>query len=172
MITIKENSKTVEFTIELPKKYGKPVEISDEEFRHQQQRRVARMMDIIGAFSSIIIESLERRMRACEMYFIENINSIDYNDGGHISYLRKDGSAGSFNIPSYEGMRDCIKALKQSCFKEFLGNKLWIDQVIKALLNDPELDLNRCSKNKGFRFSELTSILCELHAAPQIRLDF
>ena len=61
-------------------------------------------------------------------------------------------------------MKDAVKALSQSQFKSFLKNKLWIDQTLKALLNDTEQDH---SDMGGFRYSQLVSILCELQACPQ-----
>jgi hypothetical protein len=61
-------------------------------------------------------------------------------------------------------MQDAITVLELSRFKEFVTKKTWIDQTLKALLNDTEQDH---SDMGGFRYSQLVSILCELQACPQ-----
>lgn len=157
-----ETEKNVEmsFTLLIPKKSGKPVG-SDFDLDKVRQRGIALMMDIIGAFSPRIIASLERRMQACQRNLLNHLEDIEYNDGQHICWRRKDGTGGDFNIPSFEAMQNCVKALEKSDFKMFCTRKPWIDQTLKALLNDTEQDH---SDMGGFRYSQLVSILCELHA--------
>ena len=159
-----ETEKNVEmsFTLLIPKKSGKPAG-SDFDLDKARQKGIALMMDVIGAFSPRIIASLERRMQACQSLLIAHINDIEYNDGRHICWRRKDGTGGNFNIPSFEAMQNCIKALEKSDFKMFCTRRPWIDQVLKALLNDTEQDH---SDMGGFRYSQLVSILCELQACP------
>lgn len=160
-----ETEKNVEmsFTLLIPKKSGKPAG-SDFDLDKARQRGIALVIDVIGAFSPRIITSLERRMQACQRNLLNHLEDIEYNDGIHICWRRKDGTGGDFNIPSFKAMQDCIKALEHSCFKDFCKNKLWIDQTLKALLNDTEQDHSDCG---GFRYSQLVSILCELQACPQ-----
>ena len=159
-----ETEKNVEmsFTLLIPKKSGKPAG-SDFDLDKARQKGIALMIDIIGAFSPRIIASLERRMQACQSLLIVHINDIEYNDGRHICWRRKDGTGGDFNIPSFEAMQNCIKALEKSDFKMFCTRRSWIDQVLKALLNDTEQDH---SDMGGFRYSQLVSILCELQSCP------
>ena len=129
-----------------------------------RQRSLGYALDLIGAYSSILIASLERRMNACEQNLINHLNDIEYADEcGHIVYVRKDGTRGGFNVSSFNAMRDCVKALHQGCFKSFFENKCWVDQTLKALLNDTE----QHHEDKGcFKYSELISLLCELQACP------
>ena len=122
------------------------------------------MIDILKAFAPRIIASLIRRMNACQNLLISHFNDIEYNDGRHICWYRKDGTSGNFNVPSFEAMQNCVKALENSCFKEFVTKKSWIDQVLKALLNDDEQDHSSVGE---YRYSQLVSILCELQACPQ-----
>jgi len=159
-----ETEKNVEmsFTLLIPKKSGKPAG-SDFDLDKIRQRGINFMIDIIGAFSPRIIASLERRMQACQSLLIAHINDIEYNDGKHICWHRKDGTGGDFNIPSFEAMQKCIKALENSDFKIFCTRRSWIDQTLKALLNDTEQDH---SDMGGFRYSQLVSVLCELQAFP------
>ena len=163
--TFAENNNNLEmsFTLSIPKKLGKTPG-SDFDLDKARQRGEAVMLDIIGAFSPRIIASLERRMQACQQLLVSHLKDIEYNDGRHISWYRKDGTAGCFNVPSFQAMQDCIKALEHSCFKEFATKKIWVDQTIKALLNDVEQDH---SDMGGFKYSQLVSILCELQACPQ-----
>ena len=137
---------------------------SDFDIDRMRQRSVGYSMDLIGAYSPILIASLERRMRACEENLIRHLDDIEYADNcGHIVYVRKDKTRGNFNVSSFNAMRDAVKALSQSQFKSFIGNKCWIDQVLKALLNDTEMH----HEDKGnFKYSELISLLCELQACP------
>ena len=137
---------------------------SDFDIDAMRQRSIGYSMDLIGAYSSILIASLERRMQACEQNLIRHLDSIEYADNcGHIVYVRKDKTRGSFNVPSFNAMRDALVALRNGKYKSFLENKCWIDQTLKALLNDTEM---HHEDMKGFKYSELISLLCELQACP------
>jgi hypothetical protein len=60
-------------------------------------------------------------------------------------------------------MKDALVALRNGKYKSFVENKCWIDQTLKALLNDTEMH----HEDKGsFKYSELISLLCELQACP------
>lgn len=163
-----ETEKNVEmsFTLLIPKKSGK-LPGSDFDLDKARRKEIALMIDIIRAFSPRIIASLERHMQACQSLLIAHINDIEYNDGTYIWWRCKDGTGGNFNIPSFQVMQNCVEALEHSCFKEFCTKTVWIDQTLKALLNDTEQDH---SDMGGFRYSQLVSILCELQACPLSRL--
>jgi hypothetical protein len=137
---------------------------SDFDIDRARERSKGYALDLIGAYSPILIASLERRMQACEQNLIRHLDDIEYvDDCGHIVYVRKDKTRGSFNICSFNAMKDATKALSQSQFKSFFENKFWIDQTLKALLNDIEMH----HEDKGcFKYSELISLLCELQACP------
>ena len=137
---------------------------SDFDIDAMRQRSKGYALDLIGAYSPILIASLERRMQACEQNLIRHLDDIEYADNcGHIVYVRKDKTRGSFNIPSFNAMKDAIKALSYGRFKAFFENKCWIDQTLKALLNDTEIH----HEDKGcFKYSELVSLLCELQVCP------
>lgn len=125
------------------------------------KRAEAFLFDLIGSFSTRMIASLERRMRACQENLIRHLDTVEYSDEcGHIVYRRKDGSTGTFNVPSFNEMKDAIQALKQSRWREFRDSPFWIDQTLKALLNDTEQDHSDCGKLK---YSDLVSFLCEAH---------
>lgn len=137
---------------------------SDFDIDSARQRGKGYALDLIGAYSPILIASLERRMQACEQNLIRHLNDIEYaDDCGHIVYVRKDKTRGSFNVSSFNAMKDAVKALSQSQFNSFFENKIWIDQTLKALLNDTE---QHHEDMKCFKYSELISLLCELQACP------
>ena len=163
-ITFNETNENVEmsFTLLIPKKNGTPAG-SDFDIDKIRVESTNLMYDIIGAFSPRIIGSLQRRMQACQCLLIQHLKDVEYNDGKHICWHRKDGTAGNFNVSSFQAMQDCVKALENSCFEEFCTKKSWVDQTLKALLNDTEQDHSDC---KGFKYSQLVSILCELQACP------
>lgn len=125
------------------------------------KRTEAYVFDLIGSFAPRIIASLERRMAACQENLIRHLDDIEYSDEcGHIVYRRKDGSTGTFNVPSFNAMKDAVTALKQSRWRDFRSTPAWIDQTIKALMNDTEQDHSDIGKLK---YSDLVSFLCEAH---------
>lgn len=134
---------------------------ADFDIDKSRKRADAFLFDLIGSFSKRMIASLERRMRACQENLVRHLDSVEYSDEcGHIVYRRKDGSTGSFNVSSFNAMKDAVKALKQSCWGAFVNNPVWVDQTIKALLNDTEQD----HSDKGqLKYSDLVSFLCEAH---------
>lgn len=161
-----ENNVVMSFGLGLfiPKKLGKGAD-GDIDLSKQRAFARARMIDIIKAFSPRIIASLERRMQACQRNLLNHLEDIEYNDGRHICWHRKYGTSGNFNIPSFNAMKDCVKTLRQSNFTDFCKKGVWVDQTLKALLNDTEQDH---SDMGGFKYSELVSILCELQVCPFI----
>lgn len=125
---------------------------------------------IIETYVDILIGTLTRRMTACALHLQLHLDDIDYADNcGHICWKRRDGSYGQFNVKSYEAMENAIKALKQGCFGEFLEKPAWIDQTLKALLNDPE-DTHKDFKEH--KYSELVSLLCEAHTVSHQPIPF
>ena len=117
-------------------------------------------LDVIGAFSSYLIVLLKRRGEACMKLLRSHINDVFFNDGFTIAWHRKDGTVGYFCIPGYENIQCAIRILEDGQYEEFLKNPQAVDQAIKAIMNDPELDHSDAG---SFKFSELVSILCEAH---------
>lgn len=156
-----ENKYTeMEMTIQIPF-CNKQKSGSDFDLDRARKRSDAYAFDLLGSFSKRLIASLERRMQACQENLIRHLDDIEYSDEcGHIVYVRKDKSRGTFNVPSFNAMKDAIKALKQNCWRNFIHNSMWADQTLKALLNDTEQDH---SDEGCFKYSEIVSLLCEIH---------
>lgn len=135
---------------------------SDFDLDKARMRNLGYAYDLLGSFSARLIASLERRMKACFTNLINHINDIEYSDGcGQIIYQRKDGSFGKFNVTSYNIMDNAISLLKDGKWKQFLESGIYLDQTLKALLNDTEQDH---SDEGSFKYSELVSLLCEFYA--------
>lgn len=123
---------------------------------------LARQMDILGSFANVIIESLQRRMEACKHKLFKSLESASVLDNGAQILYKIGNRHESFNLPSYQAMEDCVKALQFSCFREVLETPEWIDQILKALLNDPA-EYQTHEDCGGFAYSQLISLLCERH---------
>jgi hypothetical protein len=121
-------------------------------------------LDIIGSFSAYLTLLLKRRKEACMKLLRSHINDIFYNNGFTIAWHRKDGTVGYFNIPTYETISNAIHTLQLGNYKMFLDSKPMVDQAIKAIMNEPELDH---ADSGSFKFSELVSVLCEYHIMPK-----
>lgn len=135
---------------------------SDFDLDKVRMRNLGYAYDLLGSYSVRLIASLERRVKACFTNLINHIDDIEYSDGcGQIVYRRKDGSFGKFNVPSYNDMKDAINLLKEGKWKSFLDGGMYIEQTLKALLNDTEQDH---SDSDSFKYSELISLLCEFYS--------
>ena len=149
-----ENGTLVSFMI--PQK-----QLDESQFLNEQQIK-ARACDIIGAFSPLLIASLERRMEACKEKLMKNLASAYTNEYGMQIFYKDGERTRAFNMPSFTAMEDCVKALKFSCFGEVIENRVWIDQIIKALMNDPA-NYQVHDDMGGFAYSQLVSLLTEIH---------
>jgi hypothetical protein len=58
-------------------------------------------------------------------------------------------------------MKNAISVLKEGKWKQFLESGIYLDQTLKALLNDTEQDH---SDEGSFKYSELVSLLCEFYS--------
>lgn len=143
---------------------------SDFDLDRARTRCVEHCKGIIEMYSDILIGTLTRRMNACMLHLELHLDDIEYADNcGHIVWKRKDGTTGQFNVKGYKAMEQAIKALKQGCFGEFLEKPVWIDQTIKALLND---SVDNHKDLKEYKYSELVSLLCEAHTAAYQPIPF
>ena len=150
--------------------YNKQQHGSDFDLDRARTRCTDYCKGIVEAYVDILIDSLKRRMNACIIHLELHTDDIEYADNcGHIVWRRKDGTCGQFNVKSYEAMEQAIKALKCGCFKEFLEKPVWIDQTLKALLNDP---VDNHKDFKEYKYSELVSLLCEAHTAAYQPIPF
>lgn len=150
------NENGMQVTFDIPIKH-----LDNENLSHEQC--VAISMDIIGAFSKRIIESLKRRQEACVAKLVKNMGSAFVQEFGAQIFFKEGKCLCTFNIPSYKVMDECIDMLKHSQFRSLIEHEhafVFVDQILKALLNDPEQNHEDAG---GFKYSQLVSLLCELH---------
>lgn len=114
--------------------------------------------DIIGTYAEVLIQTLRNRIGACcfEVTRAYYDGRVYYNDGERIEYTRNTKIAHSYNTPSIEIMKDAIKALGNSDWKYFLHNVPMLEQTIKAIMNDPNLEKVDLA---SFSWADLTSTL-------------
>jgi hypothetical protein len=146
----------MQITFDIPRKDLEPEPLSNDQC-------VALSMDILGAFSKRIIESLKRRQEACVAKLVKNMGSAFVQEFGTQIFFKEGKRLCTFNIPSYQVMDECIDMLQNSQFREILEHPqvfVFADQMLKALLNDPEQNHEDAG---GFKYSQLVSLLCEIH---------
>ncbi len=119
------------------------------------------MQKVLESYRDYLMTVLSDRMNACVNNLFVHREDVVSNDGNQIVYLRKDGSLNSFNVPSYMAMQDCMYALEHREFNSIADNKVWCDQLIKAICNDRDTNKEDAGTIK---FSNLISVLCECHA--------
>lgn len=119
------------------------------------------MLNTLKSYRDYLVTVLRKRMNACVNNLFEHRKDVVFNDGNQIVYSRKDGSTNSFNVPSYMAMQECMFALEQGNSDAVADNKVWCDQLIKAICNDRDTNKEDAGTIK---FSNLISILCECHA--------
>lgn len=151
-----ENGLSISITQTIPNFEPTGSKMSDFEVRLSRRAYVS---DIIGAFSERLIVSIERRMEVCQNNLLNHLEDCVSHNGQAISWIRKDGTQGSFSIVSFETMEKAVASLKKGTWLEFATNKMMVDQTIKALLNDTEQDHSDAG---SFRYSELCSTLLSL----------
>jgi len=146
----------LELTISIPLKEGNKPAVRNYK---------AYAMDVIGSFSLLLASALKHRMEACQNKLLTHINSIFFNDGCQVMWYNDKQEVDYFNVPSYEEMKKCYTALKVGRYVEVVDSPVWIDQLLKALLND-EIPMKHDNTNRKFKYSELVSVLCQLHTMP------
>ena len=119
------------------------------------------VLKVLESYRDYLITVLRNRMNTCVNNLFAHREDVVFNDGNEIVYSRKDGSTNSFNVPSYMAMQDCMYALEYREFNSIADNKVWCDQLIKAICNDRDTNKEDAGTIK---FSNLISVLCECHA--------
>lgn len=144
----------VSFTLpDFPMEEHEPLDLQEQE---------ARVINIIRSFSPVLIGSLARRMDACKRKLFQNLDSAYANEFGTQIFYHDGNRLRFFGVPSYHAMEECVEALEASRFSDVLHNPVWVDQILKALLNDPAPFQQHEDRN-GFAYSQLISLLMELH---------
>lgn len=132
----------------------------EKETVEERNNRRGYICDLIGSFSPRIISSLTRRMEAMEENLMNHIEDCTGHNGKVISWKRKDGTIGTFNLEDFEKIQETISMLQHGEFWRFINDVPSVTQVIEGLINDTEQDH---SDSGRFRYSELSHILTKFH---------
>lgn len=147
----------INLTAFIPMAEGIPA--TDEEVYEEHRRRQARAYDIIGAFSGLMIASLEGRMAACQQKLLNHLKDAQAYGENLIAWHDSRNELCTFSIISYKKMESVVKGLSQSDWACVYKSREAAEQVLKALLNDTEQDHEDKS---GFHYSELVTLLVNI----------
>jgi hypothetical protein len=151
---IESKNGTVKIITEIPKQLNPEV----------QEFFKGRGLKVVDAFQFRLRELLIRRANACLSLLQSHVKDIIFNDGFQIAWRRKDKTIGYFNVPTFEAMQRGIEMLEKDNIEEFMNDFAVVDQALKAICNDP--DVNRSDAGEC-KFSELISTLMEIHSRPE-----
>ena len=87
--------------------------------------------NVIGTFSDVIIDALEKRMESCVDMLSRNLFNIVESNEFHIMFKKEDGSCHSFNHISFRVMQEAIRFINEERLED-LGKRHY-DQILKAL---------------------------------------
>ena len=94
---------------------------------------------------NILIEALQTRMKECYDGLVNNSSRITYNDGYTITYKTEERHCHSFNIPSWNAMKDVLDALKVQNQKDWTVQMY--EQLLKAIcLQECKFDIKNRDK--------------------------
>ena len=86
---------------------------------------------VFEAYTNVIVEALEARMKACANNLIKHTDDIKYCDDKYITYVRKSGGEHTFSFNAYETMRGLVSKIQQYKLGEL--TKFELKQIAKAL---------------------------------------
>lgn len=109
--------------------------------------------DILQCYRKQLIVALQGRVDNCLKDLMNNLSNIKYSDVcGIIVYPN-----GHFSTPTFELMKNTIKALEEKDYSFVLYNKAVIAQIVKALWEAPQFD-----ENTKFSKKQLMDMLMEM----------
>ena len=125
MINIMQNEKEYTISVSIPfKKVAFSETPSKRDFKEFAEK-------VFEAYTNVIIEALEARMKACASNLVKHSDSIKYCDDKYITYIRKSGGEHTFSFNAYETMRGLVKKVQQYKLGELTKSEL--KQIAKAL---------------------------------------
>lgn len=125
MVNVMQNEKEYTISMTIPfKKVAFSETPSKRDFKEFAEK-------VFEAYTNIVIEALESRMKACASNLIKHSDSIKYCDDKFITYTRKSGGEHTFSFNAYATMRGLIRKVQQYKLGEL--TKLELKQIAKAL---------------------------------------
>lgn len=125
MINVFQNEKEYTISVTIPiKKVNFSETPSKRDFKKFAE-------EVFEAYTNIIVEALEARMKACASNLIKHSDSIKYCDSKYITYTRKSGGEHTFSYNAYDTMQRLVKKIQQYKLGELTKSEL--KQIAKAL---------------------------------------
>lgn len=125
MINIMQNEKEYTISVTIPFKKTAFFETpSKRDFKKFAE-------EVFEAYTIVIVQAIEARMKACANNLIKHSDSIKYCDDKYITYTRKSRGEHTFSFNAYETMRGLVKKVQQYKLGEL--TKFELKQIAKAL---------------------------------------
>lgn len=125
MINVFQNEKEYTISVTIPiKKVNFSETPSKRDFKKFAE-------EVFEAYTNIIVEALEARMKACASNLIKHSDSIKYCDDKYITYIRKSGVEHTFSFNAYDTIQRLVKKIQQYKLGELTKSEL--KQIAKAL---------------------------------------
>lgn len=125
MINIMQNEKEYTISVTIP---FKKTAFSETPYKRDFKKFAE---EVFEAYTIVIVQAIEARMKACANNLIKHSDSIKYCDDKYITYIRKSGGEHTFSFNAYETMRVLVKKIKQYKLGEL--TKFELKQIAKAL---------------------------------------
>lgn len=141
MINVQQNEKEYVISMTIP---FKKVAFSETPYKRDFKK--------FAAYTIVIVQAIEARMKACASNLIKHSDSIKYCDD--ITYIRKSGGEHTFSLNAYETMQRLVKKVQQCKLGEL--TKFDLRQIAKALnWVENKIDI------KEYTFQDLIDVIDE-----------
>lgn len=125
MISILQNEKEYTISVTIP---FKKTAFSETPYKRDFKKFAE---EVFEAYTNVIVQAIEARMKACANNLIKHSDSIKYCDDKYITYIKKSGGEHTFSFNAYETMRGLVKKVQQYKLGEL--TKFELKQIAKAL---------------------------------------
>ena len=148
MINITQNEKEYTISVTIP---FKKTAFSETPYKRDFKKFAE---EVFEAYTNVIVEALEARMKACASNLIKHSDSIKYCDDKYITYVRKSGGEHTFSYNAYDTMRVLVRKIEQYKLGEL--TKFELKQIAKALyLVEDKSDIGK------YTFQDLIDVIDE-----------
>ena len=125
MINVMQNEKEYTISVSIP---FKKVAFSETPYKRDFKKFTE---EVFEAYTIVIVQAIEARMKACANNLIKHSDSIKYCDSKYITYTRKSGGEHTFSFNAYDTMRVLVRKIEQYKLGELTKSEL--KQIAKAL---------------------------------------
>lgn len=148
MINVQQNEEEYTISVTIP---FKKVAFSETPYKRNFKKFAG---EVFAAYTIVIVQAIEDRMKACASNLIKHSDSIKYCDDKYITYTRKSGGEHTFSFNAYETMQRLVKKVQQCTLSEL--TKFDLRQIAKALnWVENKIDI------KEYTFQDLIDVIDE-----------